>query len=450
MQTVIQTLLLGQTISFRADPFLYSPKDCFDYYSDGAVLIEHGKIIATGNASEIKKLARADAITESYPNHIISAGFIDTHVHYPQTQMIASYGEQLLEWLEKYTFVAEQQFADKAHADRIAEFFLRELLRNGTTTAAVYCTVHPQSVDAFFEQSQRLNTLMIAGKVLMDRNAPSALLDTPDSAYEQSKQLLTRWHNNGRQRYCITPRFAGTSSPAQLEVAANLWREFPGTYLQTHLSENMAEVAWMRQLFPSHNSYLDIYAKAGLLGPRSVYAHCVHIDEDDFCAFHQSGAAIAHCPTSNLFLGSGLFNLFSAKNSMRPVRVGIGTDIGAGTSFSQLQSLNEAYKIAQLRGAFNDRTAIDSLDALRAFYLATRGGAEALYLEDRIGSLAPGNDADIVVLDLRATPLLELRSGHASDIEELLFVLMMLGDDRAVRATYVAGNCVYARNNMIN
>ena len=431
-----QLLLLGQTISFRGDPFLQAPRDCFDYCRDGAVLIENGKILATGEANAIKPLAADDTVIENYGDAIISAGFIDTHVHYPQTQMIAAYGEQLLQWLEKYTFVTEQQFADKAHADRIAHIFVHELLRNGTTTAAVYCTVHPQSVDAFFEQSQKLNTLMIAGKVLMDRNAPAPLLDTPERAYAESKALIARWHNHGRQRYCITPRFAGTSSPEQLQVAADLWRQFPDTYLQTHLSENRAEVAWMRELFPQHKNYLDIYASHRLFGPRSIYAHCIHIDDDDFHAFHRSGAAMAHCPTSNLFLGSGLFDLASAKNPQRPVRVGLGTDIGAGTSFSQLQSLNEAYKIAQLRG--------DKLDALRAFYLATRGGAEALYLDDRIGSLTVGNDADLVILNPRATPLMQLRYEYANDIEDVLFMLMMLGGERTVRATYVAGNRLYA------
>ncbi len=283
---------------------------------------------------------------------------------------------------------------------------------------------------------------MIAGKVMMDRNAPAPLLDTADTSYEQSAQLIRRWHNNGRQRYCITPRFAGTSSPEQLEAASDLWREYPDTYLQTHLAENRDEVAWMRELFPGHTSYLDSYASHNLLGPRSIYAHCIHIDEDDFCAFHRSGAAMAHCPTSNLFLGSGLFDLAGAKNQQRAVRVGLGTDIGAGTSFSQLQSLNEAYKIAQLRGAVN-HASIDRLDPLRAFYLATRGGAEALYLDDRIGSLTAGNDADITVLDPRATPLLQLRYERAENIEDVLFALMMLGDDRAIRATYVAGRCVY-------
>ncbi len=432
-----QTLLRGAVLSFRNDPFLHPIDACLSYESNGAVLIEAGKIIAVGPATAIAAQARADALTVDYPNCIISAGFVDTHVHYPQTQMIASYGAQLLDWLEKYTFISEQEFADKQHADRIAQFFLQELLRNGTTSAAVYCTVHPQSVDAFFEASSRCNTLMVAGKVLMDRNAPAALLDTPQLGYDQSTALIKKWHGNGRQHYCVTPRFAGSSTAAQLDVASTLWRENPGTFLQTHLSENISEVAWMRELYPEHDRYLDIYAHHGLLGARSLYAHCVHIDETDFQCLHDHGAAIAHCPTSNLFLGSGLFKVFDAKRAERPVRVGLGTDIGAGTSFSQLQSMNEAYKIAQLNGT--------PLAALRAFYLATRGGAEALYLDDRIGSIEPGRDADLVILDPHATALLKLRSDYANDIEELLFVLMMLGDDRAVRATYVAGNCVYDR-----
>lgn len=432
-----QTLLRGAVLSFRDDPFLRPRAECLDYWSEGAVLVEDGRILAAGPRREVAARAAATAIVVDYPDCIISAGFVDTHVHYPQTQMLASYGAQLLEWLERYTFVVEQQFADAAHARRIAQFFIEELLRNGTTSAAVFCTVHPQSVDAFFEASHAYDTLMVAGKVLMDRNAPAALLDTPQLAYRQSKALIEKWHGHGRQRYCITPRFAGTSSAEQLAVAGTLWREHPGTFLQTHLSENIREVAWMRELFPEHRHYLDIYAHHGLVGPRSIYAHCVHVDETEFQQLHDCGAAIAHCPTSNLFLGSGLFRLFAAKNPDRPVRVGIGSDIGAGTSFSALQTLNEAYKVAQLNGT--------PLDALHAFYLATRGGAAALYLDDRIGSIEPGRDADLVVLDTRATGLLQLRTACAGTIDDVLFALMMLGDDRAVRATWVAGRCVYDR-----
>ena len=314
---------------------------------------------------------------------------------------------------------------------------MRELLRCGTTTAAVYCTVHPGSVDVFFEESARFNTRMVAGKVLMDRNAPAALLDTAELAHTQSSALIAKWHKHGRQLYCITPRFAPTSTEAQLDVCGALLREHPDAYVQTHLCENVDEIKWVMELFPARKSYLDVYAHAGIVGPRSIYGHGVHLTEDDLCTCHQTGAALAHCPTSNLFLGSGLFRLFDAKNPKRPVRVGLGTDVGAGTSFSQLQSLNEAYKVAQMNQT--------KLNAIQAFYLATRGGAEALYLQDKIGTVAKGYEADLVILDRKATPLMSFRSGYCKDIVEQLFVLMTLGDDRAIKATYVAGEQVYER-----
>ena len=273
----------------------------------------------------------------SIPDALISAGFIDTHVHYPQVQMIGAYGSQLLEWLTKYTFVAEQQYADKAHAKLAANLFLRELLRAGTTTAAVYCTVHPQSVDAFFEESARFNTCMVAGKVLMDRNAPEALLDTAQRGYDESEALIHRWHQNGRQHYCVTPRFAPTSTEAQLDVAGALLRQARRPlHADASVRESRARSNGYCSLFPNRSSYLDVYAHAGLVGRRSVFGHAVHMTEQDFCTCHQTGAALAHCPTSNLFLGSGLFRLFDAVDPKRPVRVGLGTDVGAGTSLSQL------------------------------------------------------------------------------------------------------------------
>ena len=422
-------------LTFTGDPFLANPASCFEYIPDALIRMEAGKIISV-DAYDATAAAEDDIV--SYPDALVMAGFVDCHVHYPQTQMIGAFGEHLLEWLNAYTFVAEQQFADKTHADTVAKVFLRELLRAGTTTAAVYCTVHPQSVDAFFEESARFNTRMIAGKVMMDRNAPDALLDTAETGYAQSKALLDKWHGNGRQLYCVTPRFAPSSTPEQLEAAGRLWKEHPGTYMQTHLCETTDEIAWVRSLFPERSGYLDVYHHAGLTGPRAIFGHAVHIEEEEFRQCHRSGSAIAHCPTSNLFLGSGLFRAFDAKKPERPVRTGVGTDLGAGTSFSQLQTLNEAYKVSELNGT--------KLTALHAFYLATRGGAGALYLEDRIGSVAPGYEADLVVIDLAATPLLKFRMGYAADITETLFVLMTLGDDRCVRATYVAGEPVYDRD----
>jgi guanine deaminase len=428
----------GAAISFHADPFLVDGQDALTHWNDALIVIEDGIIVSIGDAGPALEALPADVPVTHFPDAILSPGFIDAHVHYPQLQMIGAAGEQLLEWLEKYTFVAEQDFADKAHAEEVAGLFLRELLRAGTTTASVYCTVHPHSVDAFFAESSRFNTRMIAGKVMMDRNAPLALLDTVESSYADSKALIERWHGKGRQLYCITPRFAPSSTQAQLDAAARLWREHPGTYVQSHLCENLGEIAWVRELFPERSSYIDVYDHAGLTGPRAIFGHAVHMDEDDFACCHRTGSALAHCPTSNLFLGSGLFKMFEAKRADRPVPVALGTDVGGGTSLSQLQSLNEAYKVAKLSG--------ETLTPAQGFYLATRGGAEALRLDDRLGSLAPGYEADIVVLDLKATPLMQFRMTYCRDVMETLSVLMTLGDDRAIRATYIAGEPVYDRD----
>jgi guanine deaminase len=428
----------GSTITYRDDPFQIDRARSFVFEADGLVILNAGKIQAAGAYSSVKAELPAGVVPVEYRDCIITAGFVDTHVHYPQLQMIGAFGEQLLEWLQQYTFVAEQQFADKAHADMVAGKFLRTLLRSGTTTAAVYCTVHPQSVDAFFEESARFNTRMVAGKVLMDRNAPPALLDTAARGFEESKVLIDRWHGRGRQLYCVTPRFAASSTPQQLEAAAALLREADGLFMQTHLAENLAECAWIKELFPQSRSYLDVYARAGLATQRAVFGHAIHLDEEDFCTCHQTGAALSHCPTSNMFLGSGLFRLFDAQDSRRPVRVGLGTDVGAGTSLCHLQTLNEAYKVQQLAGR--------KLTAVQAFYLATLGGARSLYLDDRIGKLKAGYEADICVLDTKATDLLAFRTEYCNDIDELLFVLMTLGDDRAVRATYVGGHLAYDRD----
>lgn len=425
----------GQALTFVTDPFRTAAAECVIHHEDALVVMREGRVAAFGAYEAVRRELPAGVEPVRYEDALIVPGFVDAHVHYPQIDTVGSYGEALLGWLERYVFPAEARFADRAHADRMARLFLRELLRNGTTTALVYCTVHPQSVDAFFTESERFGTRMAAGKVLMDRNAPAALLDTAERGYGESKALIARWHGRGRQHYCVTPRFAPTSTEAQLDAAGQLLREHEGLFLQTHLCENPAEIAWVRELFPERASYLDVYERAGLVGERSVFGHAVHAGEADFCTCHARGAAIAHCPTSNLFLGSGLFRLSQATDPRRPVRVGLGTDIGGGTSFSQLRTLGEAYKVAALLG--------DRLDAFRAFYLATLGGAQALRLDDRIGRLAPGCDADLCVLDLKSTPLLALRAARSESLHDLLFALMTLGDDRAVRATWVAGECVY-------
>ncbi|TNE36229.1 MAG: guanine deaminase [Alphaproteobacteria bacterium] len=430
--------LRGSLLSYRDNPFVKPIEDCLLYEEDGLVVIEDGVIAAVGSAAALLPRLEADVPVIRYKKALICPGFIDCHVHYPQTEMIGAYGKQLIDWLNNYTFIVEQKFADKAHADEAAEVFLKELLRAGTTTASVFCTVSPVSVEAFFEVAERFNMRMLAGKVLMDRNAPPALCDTAQSGYDDSKALIEKWHDKGRLLYSITPRFAPTSSPEQMELTGALWREHSGTYLQSHVSENLAEIDWVRALFPNQRGYVDVYQHYGQLGPRAIYGHGVHFTEADFAAFSGTGTALAHCPTSNLFLGSGLFNMTAAMQGAYPVRTGLATDLGGGTNFSQLVTMNEAYKIAQLGGS--------SLNAHQAFYLATRGAAEALYLDDRIGSLTAGNEADIVVLDLRATDILKYRLSFAETLSEILFVLMMLGDDRVVRASYIAGEERYRRN----
>ncbi|ERI52849.1 guanine deaminase [Pseudomonas sp. EGD-AK9] len=417
-----------------ADPAVVGVEQSYEYFEDGILLIENGKVAQVGAAAELlPKLAGVDV--QHYRDALITPGFIDTHIHYPQTGMIASYGEQLLDWLNTYTFPTERQFEDKAHASDVAAIFLKELLRNGTTTALVFGTVHPQSVDAFFEQADKLNLRMIAGKVLMDRNAPDYLTDTAETGYAESKALIERWHGKGRLHYAVTPRFAPTSTPEQLELAGKLLGEYPDLYMHTHLSENRKEIEWVKALFPERKGYLDVYDHHKLIGPRAVFAHGVHLCDEECKRLAETGSAVAFCPTSNLFLGSGLFDL--NKLEAHGVRVGLGTDVGAGTSFSQLQSLNEAYKIMQLQGK--------KLDPFKSLYLATLGGANALYLDDRLGNFLPGKDADFLVLDYNATPLMSYRMQQARSLEERLFALTMLGDDRAVKETFAAGVSVHQR-----
>ena len=418
-----------------ADPAEVGLDASHEYFEDGLLVIDDGRISALGHANELLPTLDADIEVVHYQDALITPGFIDTHIHFPQTGMIGSYGEQLLDWLNTYTFPCEKQFADKAHADKVAKIFLQELLRNGTTTALVFGSVHPESVNALFEEAERLDLRLIAGKVMMDRNAPDYLTDTAETSYTQSKALIERWHGKGRLHYAVTPRFAPTSTPEQLSVAGQLLKEHPGVYLHTHLSENLKEIDWVKSLFPEQKGYLDVYDHFELLGERSVFAHGVHLCDDECARLAETGSAISFCPTSNFFLGSGLFNLPMAEK--HKLNVGIGTDVGGGTSFSLLQTLNEAYKVMQLQGA--------RLSPFKSLYLATLGGARALRLEDKIGNLQPGTDADFLVLDYNATPLLSYRLQQANNIAETLFVLMTLGDDRTVLQTYAAGNLVHQR-----
>src|SRR5580704_7192413 len=426
----MQRAVRGRLLSFSGDPA--DSKDAVRYWADGIVAIEAGRIAAVGDARAIGPTLPPHTPVDHYPDHLVLPGLIDTHIHYVRVEAIASFGLQLLDWLENYAFVAEQKFADPAFAARQARFFLDELLRNGTTTALAYCSVHPQSADTLFAEAERRGVGIVAGKVMMDRNAPQALRDDAASSYADSKVLIGRWHKRGRARYAITPRFAITSTPAQLEAAATLKREHPDCHVQTHLSENCDEIAAVLTLFPDASSYTDVYARFGLLGPRTVLGHCIHLSEPEMALLSQTRSVAAFCPTSNLFLGSGLFDHTAMTDPRRPVRIGLATDVGGGTSYSMLQTANAAYTVLALRGS--------KLPGYRAFHMMTRGNAEALGLAQEIGSLEPGRYADLVVLDARATPAMRARMAAVHDrLDEELFVLMIMGDDRSVKATYVQG-----------
>jgi len=407
-----------------------------ELHTDGLLVVRDGRIAQVGDAAKLLPSLPPGAEVVDYSGKWLVPGFIDTHVHYAQSDIIASPGEQLLTWLERYTFPAEGRFADAEHAREAADFFLAELLRNGTTTASVFPTVHKSSVDALFAAAKEQRMCIISGKLLMDRNCPEFLRDTAESGYHDSQELIERWHGRDRLHYAVTPRFAPTSSDAQLELAGKLVDEHPGVYVQSHVAENRDEVRWVAELFPWARSYLDVYDRFGLLRPNSVYAHCIHLDEQDRQRIAARDAVMSFCPTSNLFLGSGLFDYEAARRAR--AHVALGTDVAGGTSFSMLRTMHEAYKVMQLEGQL--------LSSFDAFYLATRGAAQALGLADRLGSFAPGNDADFVVLDPQATALLARRFARTETLAEQLFAFMMLGDDRAVAATYILGEAAHVRD----
>lgn len=423
----------ASVLHFTQDPAFHP--QAYAWHEDGLLIVNAGKVQAAGDYAQLKSSLPDGTPVQDYRGKLIIPGFIDTHIHYPQTDMIASPAPGLLPWLETYTFPTERKFADPAHAGEVARFFLDELLRCGTTTAMVYCTVHPESVEAFFTESAARNLRMVAGKVMMDRNCPQFLRDSAESGARESEDLIKKWHKRGRQLYAITPRFAPTSSQAQLQLAGELARAYPDTYVQTHVAENTDEVAWVKSLFPKARSYMDVYDHYGMLRPRAMYAHCIWLDDADRARMAQTQSAVAMCPTSNLFLGSGLFSFERADALQLPLS--LATDVGGGTSFSMLQTMNEAYKVARMGGTY--------LPALRMFYLATLGGARSMQLEGTIGNFVAGAEADFIVLDPQATPLLARRTARTGSLEELLFALALLGDDRTVAATYAAGRRVHLR-----
>ena len=420
-------LLLGQTLAFTADPFTDGPAAA-QHESHGAVLIEGGHIKAIGPADTLRA-AHPQARVTDYGRALISAGFIDAHVHFPQTAIIASWGKRLIDWLNTYTLPEEMRFADPAYASEIAARYFELTLANGTTTACSYATIHPASVDAYFTQAQRRGMRALTGKTCMDRNAPDGLRDTAQSAYDDSKRLLEKWHGVDRLSYVITPRFSPTSTPEQLSALGALWAEHPECLMQTHLSEQLDEIAWVKSLYPTARDYLDTYEQHGLLGKGGLYGHAIHLEPREIDRLHEVDASLIHCPTSNTFIGSGLFDLARLKAAGH--RIGLATDTGGGSSFSMLRTMAAAYEVSQLRGT--------ALHPAQLWWLATQGAARALHLDAKIGNLAVGMEADLTILDLASTPAIAQASARAETLWEAIFPTIMMGDDRATRAVWVGG-----------
>lgn len=421
-------LILGQTLSFVADPFLVPVEDAARIDSAGGVLIENGRIAAIGGGATLRAAHPAAKITD-YGNKVIMAGFVDAHVHYPQTAMIASWGKRLIDWLNSYTFPEEMKFSDPAYAAEIAARYLDLTASYGTTTMCSFGTIHPASVSAFFSEAQTRGQRVVIGKTCMDRNAPEGLRDTPQSAYDDSKALLEKWHGVDRLSYAITPRFSPTSTPEQLAAMGALWGEYPDCLMQTHLSEQLDEIAWVKDIFPEARDYLDTYEAHGLLGENGLYGHAIHLEPREKDRLRDVGAALIHCPTSNTFIGSGLFDMAGLKAAGH--RIGLATDTGGGSSFSMLRTMAAAYEIGQLRGT--------PLHAAHLLWLATAGSAKTLHMEHLIGNLAVGHEADIVVLDLHATAAIAQRADQANDLWEALFTTIMMGDDRSVSDVWIDG-----------
>ncbi|MDI3335514.1 guanine deaminase [Defluviimonas aestuarii] len=420
-------LLIGQVLSFGGNP-MTEGLGAAHHRTRGGVLVAGGKIIAVGEAEDLHRAHPRARVTD-YGDALISAGFIDAHVHYPQTAMIASWGKRLIDWLQSYTFPEEMKFADPAYAAEIAARYFDLTLSNGTTTVCSYCTIHPESVDAFFGEAQRRGLRAYAGKTCMDRNAPDGLTDTAQTAYDDSKRLLQKWHGVDRLSYVVTPRFSPTSTPEQLAAMGALWAEHPSCLMQTHLSEQTDEVAWVKSLFPSARDYLDTYETHGLLGPGALFGHAIYLEPREIDRLREVDASLIHCPTSNTFIGSGLFDMDGLSASGH--RIGLATDTGGGSSFSMLRTMAAAYEVAQLRGR--------PLHPSELWWLATQGAARSLRADDRIGNIAVGMEADITVIDLASTPAIAQRAARAGDIWEALFPTIMMGDDRAVRAVWVNG-----------
>ena len=423
--------------AFRAALLRFADNGSALYEEDGLLVVgpdadRRPVIRAAGAFSKLARDFEGVAI-EHLPGRILAPGFIDLHVHFPQTDVIGSPAEGLLPWLENYTFPHEARFSDHAYAAGVAKVFLDELLRNGVTSALAFATSHPHSVDALMEEAQARSMRLIAGKVLQDRHSPDGVRDETEQSLIDSESLIRRWHGQDRLGYAITPRFAPSCSEAQLRGAGELAERYRDVWIQSHVAENKDEIRWARELFPQSRSYLAVYDDFGLMRERAVYAHCIHLDGEDRALMRETGAAAAVSPTSNLFLGSGFFDYAAAKEA--GFKFGLASDVGGGTSFNPFHTMLAAYYVGR-EGQTKQGV---SLSPQELWWQHTAGAAQALGLEGVIGNLQPGCEADFVVIDPKATPLLARKTSSAGSLEELMFSLIVLGDDRAIESVYVNG-----------
>lgn len=424
-------VIKGQTLSFAADGGTA-------HEAKGAVAVgDDGTILWSGPQALLPHGFRQSDVHD-YGEMIVMPGFIDAHIHFPQYRMLAAPGKDLLDWLTRFTFPEESRYADSAYARAAAEVFLNRLFQHGTTSALAFCSVHKSCADALFAAAEAKGMALVTGKTMMDRNAIPAVEDTPETGARETEELYNAWHGKGRLRYAVTPRFAITSTDAQLRISGELLASLKGSLMQTHLSESPGEIAFVKQLFPNAKDYTDVYDHVGLLSERSLFAHGIHLSERECARLSESGSSVVHCPTSNTFLGSGLMSIPHLRKPGRPVHLGVATDVGGGTSYSMLATLGETYKVQMLSGY--------KPSAAELFAMATRGNAERLKIGHETGSIELGKFADLVVLDPRATPVLASRQEVSTSLEDVLFSLMILGDDRAIRATYVAGKRVHERD----
>jgi guanine deaminase len=427
----VSTVIRGQTLTFGR------LHDNFTHHEDGAIVISDDGKIAWAGAWHALPDTYGTLLVHDYQSSIVMPGFIDPHIHFPQYRMLAAPAKDLLDWLTRYTWPEESLYAGKDHATVAADAFLDRLAQCGTTSALAFCSVHKTCAEALFEAASKRGMALITGKTMMDRNAIPAVQDDPETSAQESEELYRTWHGRGRLRYAVSPRFAITSSDAQLLVAGELMASMPGALMQTHLSESAHEIETVMKLFPGAKDYADIYDRFGLLGAHSLFAHGIHLSDRECQRLSESGSSVIHCPTSNSFLGSGIMRMAHLRNAKHPVPLGLATDIGGGTNYSMLATMAEAYKLQMLAGV--------KLSAFELFHMSTRGNANRLKLGGEIGSLESGAWADLVVLDPAATPVLNSRHALSESLEDTLFSLMILGDDRAIRATYIAGHRVHER-----